>query len=205
MQFWTAVGLMTCLVWVAAGCAATPEHYQLVREEQRLTPGQRVDLIWANADRIARKKYLPLGLGEISTRHVSDQKGITAAEAESWLRDSIRRSAEKANLRLVFGKQGGTAPARLDLAITEMYPGSRIGRIFAAEHGAGHAWVQVEGRVVDAQSGEDLATFVDRRRSSAWIGFRDVFKDASPDLIREMLEGIAGDVVSELYMKFPQK
>lgn len=200
-----AVGIVVCLGVMATGCAATPEHYGFVQEQQRLTAGRHVDMAWTDADRIARKKYLPLALVEIATRHVSDQKGITAAEAGSYLRDTIQQKAKKENLPLVSNKGDQSAEAKLELAITEMYSGSRMDRIFAAENGAGHAWVQVEGRVIDSESGEELAIFADRRRSSVWIGFRDVFRDSSPGLIREMLKGIAGDVVWELDESFQKK
>jgi hypothetical protein len=190
---------------MAVGCAATPERFQFVRQEARLTAGRNVDLIWTDSERIARKTYLPLALGPISTRYVQDQKGITAAEAESHFRDAILQKAKEANLPLVVDGGEASAPARLELAITEMYPGGRVDRIMNGEFGAGHAWVQVEGRVVDAESGEELAAFADRRRSSAWIGLRDVFRNAGPVVVREMLEGIAGDIVSELDAKFVQK
>ena len=44
MRFWIALAVMTYLGGMAAGCAATPERYQLVKQEARLTEGGDVDL-----------------------------------------------------------------------------------------------------------------------------------------------------------------
>ena len=64
--------------------------------------------------------------------------------------------------------------ARLELAITEMTPGSSSVRLWAGEFGAGHAFVQVEGQVLYVESGTELATFCDRRRASGAAGLKDV-------------------------------
>lgn len=198
MRFRIALVVMICLAGLATGCAATPDRYQFVKQEAKLTDGQNVDVVWANSGQISARTYLPLALDAITTRYVTDRKGITAAEAAAHLKEAIREKAEKANLPLVDGGGEATAPARLALAITEMHPGGRWDRMMNAEFGAGHAFVQVEGRVVDAESGEELMAFADRRRSTAWIGLRDIPRDAGPVVIREMLEGIAADIVSEL-------
>ena len=94
------------------------------------------------------------------------------------------------------------AQAKLEIAITEMTPGSAAGRMFAGELGLGHAWVQVEGRVVDIDLNEEVVAFSDRRRHSGAIGFRDIGGDAGPSLVREMLETIAAELVQELRETF---
>jgi hypothetical protein len=84
------------------------------------------------------------------------------------------------------------------MAITYLTPGNATARILAAELGAGHAFVQVEGKLTDAKTGEEIARFADRRRDSGSIGFEDVGGDAGPRLVERLLKGISADVVKEL-------
>lgn len=205
MRFWTGLFLVICLSLMTVGCAATPDRVRFLDQKSTLTGGKYVDLVWVDSERMGAKTYLPVALGPISTRPVTDQKGITAAEGAGRLKTAILEKAQEARLPLAVEGDETTAPARLELALTEMYPGGRWDRMMNAEFGAGHAFVQVEGRVVDVASGEAVLTFADRRRSSAWIGLRDIPRDAGPVVVREMLEGIAGDVVAELAENLSRK
>ena len=72
------------------------------------------------------------------------------------------------------------AKNRFDLAITHMDPGSSAERLWAGEFDAGHAQLQVEGKVVDIESGEIVAAFAERRRYSGALGAEDLGGDAGP-------------------------
>jgi hypothetical protein len=98
---------------------------------------------------------------------------------------------------LAVASTADSATSKLSLAITQLNPGNQAARIIAAELGAGHAFVQVEGKLLTI-SGAEAAAFVDRRRSSGLIGIKDTFGDAAPNLIKKMIENISADAVAEL-------
>ena len=54
------------------------------------------------------------------------------------------------------------------------------------ELGAGHAHLQVEGKVVDIHSGNAMASFAERRRSSEAIVAEDLAGDAGPHIIEHI-------------------
>jgi hypothetical protein len=104
-------------------------------------PGQYVERFWSNPDRIAQGQYRRIVIGKIESR-VADSAKVTGAQACNWLRCAIFRGDPSIE-HLAFRAETGNK-ARLELAITEMTPGSAFGRIMAGELGVGHAWVQVE-------------------------------------------------------------
>jgi hypothetical protein len=79
-----------------------------------------------------------------------------------------------------------------------MTTGSAFARMVAGELGAGHGWVQIEGRVTDEESGVLLVSFADRRRGSGAVGFRDLGGDSGPAMVREMITAIGFGIRSEL-------
>jgi hypothetical protein len=81
-------------------------------------------------------------------------------------------------------------------------PGGGFARVMAGELGAGHAWVQVEGRVTDPTSGALLAAFADRQRDSGLAGVRDTFGDVGPSLVKERLTAIGRAARLELALSF---
>ena len=95
-------------------------------------------------------------------------------------------------------EQPDSATAKISLAITYLTPGSVAGRFWAAELGAGHAIVQVDGKVIDAVTGKEIACFEDRQRDSGAIGFEDLGGDAGPRMVKRMLESISVNFVKEL-------
>jgi len=70
------------------------------------------------------------------------------------------------------------------------------------ELGAGHAQVQVEGKITNMSNGDLLATFAERRRSSGAVGFKDLGGDAGPALIKHMIGEISSDINDELRSSF---
>ncbi len=83
-----------------------------------------------------------------------------------------------------------------------MDPGSATKRIMAGELGAGHAQIQVEGKVIDTGSGETVAAFAEKRSSSGAIGLEDLKGDSGPELIEHLIGLISDDVASELSRTF---
>ena len=177
------------------GCASSPMRTGYLRNYDRLERGRHLDRYWADSRLVAQRKYSKVRLGGIDVGRISNGPGVTTEDCKAWFRGALGRTPSALSGHLVFDD---AAPAQLDVAITEMTPGSAGARMFAGELGMGHAWVQAEGRVIDRQSQEELVAWSDRRRSSAAIGFRDLGGDAGPTLVREMLEQIAIDLEREL-------
>ena len=119
---------------------------------------------------------------------------LACTDCVGWLKNDLLGGA------IVSADQG--APYRLDLAITHMDPGSAAKRIWAGEFGAGHAMLQIEGKVVDIESGAVMAEFAERRRSSGAIGLEDLGGDAGPHIIEHLASLISADVSHELLASF---
>ncbi len=183
------------------GCAPTVRTDYL-RSYDKLHKGKHLDRYWSNTSLISKKKYSTIRVDRIAIDRISNQKGVAAEDCREWLRNALVKASSASGTHIVFEAGPDVAQAKLEIAITEMTPGSAAGRMFAGELGAGHAWVQVEGRIVDIESNEEVVAFSDRRRSSGAIGLRDIGGDAGPSLVREMLEQIAYDVMQELEGSF---
>ena len=134
-------------------------------------------------------------LGDIATDKIGDRKDVGVAECVTWLEASLLKGS-------IIVVDQSDLKYRIDLAITYMDPGSAAKRIWAGELGAGHAQVQVEGKVFDIESGQIVATFAERKRSSGAIGLKDIGGDAGPSLIKQMLNLISEDVNDELLATF---
>ncbi len=177
------------------GCASAPATSGYLANYDRLQPGEHLEKFWANTAQIQKAESVTVHLREVQTEMITDQKDVSVADCAAWL------TAELDSAEFVSTDAEG-ASIRLDLAITFMSPGSAAGRIFAGELGAGHAQVQIEGKVSDAVSNELLATFAERRRSSGAIGIKDLGGDASPGLIEQMIGLVAEDIRNELLSTF---
>ncbi len=174
--------------------AASPKATGYLSDYDRLVEGEYLEAYWIDMAVIQRSKRPNVLLGEIATQEISDHKGVTVADCVGWLKNDLLSGA------VVSADQG--APYRLDLAITYMDPGSAAKRILAAEFGAGHALLQIEGKVVDVKTGAVVAEFAERRRSSGGIGLEDLGGDAGPHIIEHLVGLISTDVNSELQASF---
>ncbi len=183
------------------GCSPTIQTGYL-RDYDKLHEGKYLTNYWSNTPLISKKKYSTIRLEPIAIDRISNQKGVTVEDCREWLRNALVKAASASGAPIVIEARPNGAQARLDIAITQMTPGSAAGRILAGELGMGHASVQVEGLIVDMKSREEVVAFSDRRFSSGAIGFRDIGGDAGPTLVREMLEQIAADIMQELNESF---
>jgi len=194
--------LLVCAVLTAVCGCATPGQMKFLGDSLGLAKGRYVDQSWSDRVRIQAGGYSAIELARIDTSAILDQKGMTKAEAASLLRESI---VESSGSTQVLAFSGAGPKARLELAITEMDPGDALARAFAAELGAGHAYVQVEGRVIDDRTGAFLAAVADRRRGTGVIGLRDTFGSSGPAMVREMIMGAGGDLKRELAQLFQRE
>jgi hypothetical protein len=185
-------------VALLAGCAATVKPSGYLTNYQQLRPGEKLELFWSDPDAIARAQPSGIVLGAVDVRAAAPTDAARE-QARQWLTTALLGPTTSATDRDVCGN--GARPARLDVAITEIDPGSGFARVMAGELGAGHAFVQVEGKVTD-DAGTLLASFADRQRDSGATGFRDTFGDAGPTLVQERLTAIGAAAREELALSF---
>jgi len=183
--------------FILAGCSATPEPSTsgYLSDYNRLKPGTYLEEFWVDTNQVNQSEPPNIVLGEISAPGIRDKEGVTVANCINWLTKGLLMGNAIADNK-------PDARYRLDVAITYMDPGSASARVLAGEFGAGHAKVQTEGKIVDIKSGELVATFAERRRSSGAIGMEDLAGGSETDLIELMIESISKDVNSELLSIF---
>ena len=83
----------------------------------------------------------------------------------------------------------------LETQLIQVTPGSRIGRWWCGEFGCGHSIIEVQGRLIDAKTGEVFVTFADKRRGAAVI---DPTGGSGEDLLREDMLDMVRDVAATL-------
>ena len=180
---------------VYVGGASTPTRSGYLDDYAHLRPGRHLDEYWVNSDAIVKSGSAKIVIGEINTNMIKNKKGVTVAQCSEWLKSGLTHSR-------LFSESATGATAKIDLAITFMDPGSASARIWAGELGAGHAKVQIEGRITDIRSGKLLATFADRGDSSGGLGLKDLKGDAGPALIQHMIRKTAEAIDQEFSLYF---
>jgi hypothetical protein len=180
-----------------AGCTSSAKRTGYLHDYAKLEKGKYLENYWSNTPRMGKTRYSTIRVEAIAIDRIQDQEGVTAEDCRGWLRNALVEGTRVLGDHFVFEAGLDEAEARLEIAITEMTPGSATGRKLAGEFGMGHAWVQVEGRIVDIESNEEVVAFSDRRRSSGAIGLKDIGGDAGPSLVHEMLDQIATDIIQE--------
>lgn len=191
----STMAILVAVGFLATGCA-TAKKSGFLSGQERLHRGHALESYWSDAglnQRILSKVFIEA----IDTSRVKDQPNVTLAEASDWLKTATVSSIQ-ARPGWQATEQPEQSTSKLLLAITHLTPGSAGGRMFAGELGMGHAIVQVEGKLIESDSGKEVACFADRRRDSGAIGFEDLAGDAGPKLVRRMLEKIASDLMQEL-------
>lgn len=82
----------------------------------------------------------------------------------------------------------------LEGSITEFNAGSRALKFFVG-FGAGKAYLKVKGRLIDAQTGRELATFVDRETGYRGAVTMESFEDLFPHQAKSLGENISQFIV----------
>lgn len=183
--------------FILTGCSSTPTPAisGYLSDYGRLKPGIYLEEYWVDTSQVIKSETTVIVLGEISAPGIVDKEGVSVASCISWLTTGLLKGAAISD-----NKPG--AKYRLDVAITYMNPGSASARVLAGEFGAGHAKVQTEGKIVDINNGQLIATFAERRRSSGAIGMGDLTGGSETGLIELMIKSISKDVNSELLSTF---
>jgi len=190
---------ISLIIFLLSACTSPLRQTGYLKNYKQLRPGKYLEQLWSDPERIAQGQYRKIVIGRIEARVVDTEK-VTGEEACNWLRFAVLGNTTLPEA-LVLGTQTGKI-AKLGLAITEMTPGSAFARIMAGELGAGHAWIQIEGRVTDDESGVLLVSFADRRRGSGAHGLRDLAGDSGPAMVREGIAAIGRAIRAELAREF---
>jgi Domain of unknown function (DUF4410) len=181
-------------------CTSPPKPTEFTPAVGALGKGMFVDQAWVDSGTLHAGRYARIALGSVDVSRIHDQKGISASDAAAALTGAL---LEPGSADTVVTLPGAGGAAKLETAITELDPGDAFARVMAGELGAGHAWVQVEARLVDPATGKPVAVFVERSRDSGAAGLRDTFGSAGPTLVREMLKRAASDLRDELRALLP--
>lgn len=193
---WGLVLSLGTMIVLGTGCTTSAVKSDFLSGNAPMHSGKYVENYWSAGD-LTRQSLSRIYVEPIDRSRIQDAPNLAAKTTSEYLEFAINF-----DIRNLGGwtnaDQPEAATARLALAITYFTPGSAAGRMWAAEFGAGHAIIQIEGKLTEATTGKSIACFADRRRDSAAIGFEDLGGDAGPRLIKRMVEAIARDFVKEL-------
>ncbi len=194
MKFLSLAILAVLSGFILTGHAAAPKPSGYLSDYDRLVEGEYLEAIWIDIAQIKRSDAPRILLGRITVDGIKGHKGVTVNDCVGWLKIDLLSG------RIISDYQ--SAKYRLDLAITHMDPGSAAKRLLAGEFGAGHAQLQIEGKVVDLESDAVVASFAERRRSSGAIGIEDLAGDAGPHIIEHLVSLVSSDIKNELLASF---
>ncbi len=200
-QFRFIVFLLLAIIFLG-GCSSNVVNTGYHSNYAGFKTGVYVEKCSVNGSLLNKNNYSAIHILSLSTAAISNQEGVSVDDCVQWLKTYIASAAATKGVPVSFGSDNTTQPLVMEIAITEMTPGSAFGRMMAGEFGVGHAWVQVEGRITDEELDEIVFSFSDRRRSSDHIGLSDIGGNAGPGMVRKMLEEIANDMVNEIKLKF---
>lgn len=196
IQAFTRCILVAIILFLAAGCSSTVKKTDFLSAQAKLKAGKHVDSYWSSVD-LSKTELASICIEPVDITRIKDEPGVEAKVAAELLKREMAFNLES-HLNSKIVAETNECTARLALAITFMTPGSRQGRMWAAELGVGHAVVQVEGRLIDQQTGAELACFADRRRDSGAVGFEDFGGDAGARLVTRLLNFTAINFAKEL-------
>jgi hypothetical protein len=190
------VWISLLVIALASGCSTGVQKTNFHSDYNRLHQGKYIKGFWA-APGLERQAVSRIFVEPIDTSRMEPQEKVPATNAVFWLKNSIQDHL-KTEPPCGLATEVSESTAKLTVAITYLTPGSASGRRWAGELGAGHAIVQVEGKLIDSKTGNELADFAERRRDSGAVGFEDFASDASAVLIRRLLTNVGEDFVKEL-------
>ena len=191
---------LTLIVLGLTGCAATPERTGLVLPLPHLmAPSKHIDLLYvAPGLKLHKQDILIVTKPKLAAPILERELTYTPwiKELHTALIQALRASGLFVEIASeVPSNLAGRKTLVLESAIVELDPGNQALRWWFGELGAGHSFIQVEGRIVTGQTQEILAEFADRRRGA---GIFDITGGESDVLLREDLRGIAKDVAKAL-------
>ena len=196
---WIAIALG---IFAAAACTSPPIRTGYLDNFNDLKGTDYLDGVWFDDSAVRNHHYVRVELVSVRAVGVSDQDHVTVADATEWLHEAVVQPGTTSTV--LTDNRSGPA-ANLELVISELDPGSTVARFLAGEFGAGHAWVQVEGKLTDGDNGALVGTLVQRTRASGVAALRNSRGyDSGPglvhDIIREIGRNIRGQLAATLKM-----
>ena len=173
----------------------------------RFRKGEHVRRLWLNESlQRVKPERTYVGLGSIDITQLKSRN----SQVES-ARDLLRNKLALPPIADFDRPDLDGEVLRLDLAITELKPGSVVLRraemfVFAAPifFWVGHAWVQIEGVLCRQADDRPLIKFVHRRRNAGWSDPRSSELDNARDSGKqgaytgELVSWMAYDILMEL-------
>ena len=194
MKRLTRILVTAVMLFTASVNAASPTESGFLSDYDRLIEGEYLEAYWVDLPALQQSASPDILLGAINVDNIEDHKGVTVRNCVEWLAHDLTAH------RVISNNEN--ARYRLDIAITYMDPGSSAARLLAGEFGAGHAQLQIEGKIVDTTDNKVVAAFAERRRSSGSLGAQDLTGNAGPHIIEHLVNLISADISSELVASF---
>jgi len=182
-----------------SGCATMkPTGY--LNNYERLNKGNNLEKIWFDPDEQFKSSCIIVK--DFDTKLINDAKGVTVKDVRKWLKQDFEKQSMLQGLKIEYEPKVNQCEYTLELAITQMTQGSASARMWAGELGAGHAKVQIEGKVTNKNK-KIVLTFSDLRSNSGAIGLKDIGGDAGPELVKDNIRQLAHAIAVDLkeYMK----
>ncbi len=182
------------------GCATSPAHPGTALPlPHPMTANEHVDLLYVSPGLrlqdydllVVAQPRLEAPIVDRELAYVPWAQDLRTALAQAMKRSGLFATVVEAEPT----DTAGTAVLVLESAVVELDPGDQAVRWMFGEFGAGHSFIQVEGRIVDARTQEVLAQFADRRRGAAVFHLTGGDSQA---LLQEDLRGIAKSLAKAL-------
>ncbi|MEM5786649.1 MAG: DUF4410 domain-containing protein [Syntrophobacteraceae bacterium] len=183
------------ILLLLSGCATVADRSGFLSGYEKLHQGKHLQNYWSSAE-LTGENVSRIYIAPVEGWN-RDESSVTKADACRWLEEAVVSNIQKAP-GWKISERPEEYKKNLFMSVTHLDTGSAAGRILAAELGAGHAFVQAEGKLTDSTTNKELASFTDRRRDTGVLGLEDLAGNAGRKLVKRMLEGIASDIVMEL-------
>ena len=175
------------------GCASVQKSGYLTDYSQ-LADGKHLEKVVVSPELGSRENFGIL-IEDPNMDYVVEEDKPLALSSQDYFVEVLQKRIESITglkTATVVGSPGNPGETHLTLrtAMTRLDPGSRLGRWFAGDLGAGHSHVQVEGELLDPATNISLMTFADQRSGSAAGGWNPTGA-ISKQLIEADLDGIA--------------
>lgn len=189
--------LAICVVLLSTGCATTStvEQTGFLRNYGLLQHGTYLDAVHT-APTFTPRRYSGV-LVSVERGLQPSPEGLSVERLTQYLVLQVTSQLRETKLFSVVTDKTSEIPVdsnvlRCELAITRLDPGSRALRWWFS---AGHSIVQVEGRLVDATTGQEMLTFAEKRRG---VAFFDITGGDPEALIEQDLREFAEELVKQL-------
>ena len=191
--------LRVCLAVVAlvgSGCATTANKSGFLSGYERMHQGLYLQN-YRSAPELSGRACSKIYITPIDTSGLKNQRDVRVSDVSKWLKTAVV-TAMHAETRWSVAERADESTSKLEMAVTFYTPGSSGRRVFAGQFGMGRAAVQVEGRLIDSATNQELAGFTERRTDTGSAGFEDIGGDAGSKLVERMLNQIGADLIKEL-------